>query len=97
MQIQFTGRHIEVTAALRSYTEEKMQRLLQRDSQINQLDVTFHLENVTHIAEATVHTPNGGKIHASAESNDMYAAIDLVADKLLAQITRHKDKQSDHR
>jgi putative sigma-54 modulation protein len=95
MQIQFTGRNIAVTQALKDFTEEKMARLNHRDSKITKLDVTIHLENVTHVAEATVHT-NYGPIHATAKADDMYAAIEMLADKLLTQVTKHKEKQDDH-
>jgi putative sigma-54 modulation protein len=95
MQIRFTGRNIDVTPALKTFTEEKMARLNHRDSKITNLDVTIHLENVTHIAEATLHT-NTGTIHATAKADDMYAAIEMLADKLLVQVTKHKEKQDDH-
>ena len=94
MQISFIGRNIDVTPALKTYTEEKMEKLKSRN--ITKMQVSFHIENVTQIAEATAHI-NGTALHATAESGDMYAAIDLLVDKLLAQITKHKEKQSDHR
>ncbi|MDR3477594.1 MAG: ribosome-associated translation inhibitor RaiA [Gammaproteobacteria bacterium] len=93
MQISFTGRNIEVTPALKSFTEEKMDRLQNRH--VSKMHVTFHVENLTHIAEATAHV-NGTELHASAKSEDMYSAIDLLADKLLGQINKHKEKDSDH-
>jgi len=95
MQLHFTGRNIDVTPALKSYTQEKLQRLERRHANVSQVYVTFHVENVTHIAEATVHF-DGTEIHASAQSTDMYAAVDELIDKLIAQITKHKEKVSQH-
>ncbi len=95
MQIHFTGRNIEVTPALKTFTEEKMTRLSHRNT-LSKINVVFHVENVTHIAEATIHL-NGSDIHASAKADDMYAAIDMLVDKLAGQITKHKEKHSDHR
>jgi putative sigma-54 modulation protein len=53
------------------------------------------VEKVTHIADSTLHV-NGGEIHASAEGQDMYAAIDGLIDKLARQLTKHKDKLKQH-
>ena len=95
MQLHFIGRNIEVTPALKSFTEEKFQRLARRHTNITKINITFHIENLTHIAEATAHF-DGIEIHASAESTDMYVAIDELVDKLISQITKHKEKISHH-
>ncbi len=95
MKIHFTGRNIEVTPALKSFTEEKMERLHHLDKNISSLNITFHVENVTHTAEATAHV-YGVDIHASAQSSDMYVAIDLLVDKMISQIKKHKEKMTDH-
>lgn len=50
---------------------------------------------MTKIAEATIQV-NGGELHASAEAEDMYAAIDGLMDKLARQLTKHKDKLRQH-
>jgi putative sigma-54 modulation protein len=95
MQVSFTGRNIELTEALKTFTQEKLQRVERRDNQISKIDVVFHIENLTHTAEATAHLP-GVEIHATAEASDMYAAIDSLIDKLNAQIIKHKEKHSSH-
>lgn len=91
MQLAFTGRNVEVTPALKNYATEKFQKLERRHVQVSKAAVTFHIENVTHKAEATIHV-NGHDFHASAEGSDMYAAIDELIDKLIAQVTKHKEK-----
>lgn len=93
MQITFTGRNIDVTSALKTYAEEKLEKVKNRN--ITKIHVSFHLENVEHIAEATAHL-HGVDLHATAKSDDMYSAIDMMVDKLMGQITKHKEKQSDH-
>lgn len=95
MQLHFTGRNIEVTPALKTFTTDKFQRLERRYADIDTIKITFQVENVTHIAEATLHL-DGTEIHASAKDNDMYAAIDSLVDKLMGQITKHKEKKSGH-
>ena len=96
MQIHFTGRNLEITPALKATTEEKMLRIDRRAHNITSLNITFHVENITHIAEATLHADNA-EFHAIAKADDMYKAIDLLVDKLLSQITKHKEKMTTHR
>lgn len=92
MQITFTGHHLDVTDALRQFTKEKIERIQRHFDRITSINVTFTVEKLRHIAEATMHVP-GSILHASSESNeDMYAAIDLLIDKLDRQIKKHKEK-----
>lgn len=95
MQLHFTGRNIEVTPALKTFTQEKFQRLERRHANIGNINIIFQIENLTHTVEATVHM-SGVEIHAEAQAEDMYAAIDELVDKLATQITKHKEKESDH-
>lgn len=96
MQLHFTGRNLEITPALKTFTTEKFQRLERRHSNINHVKITLQVENVSHIAEATLNC-DGTEIHASAKSNDMYSAIDELIDKLMGQITKQKEKNTDRR
>jgi putative sigma-54 modulation protein len=97
MEIHITGHNIEVTPALKQYVEKKMQRVQHHDNHITKIAVTLSVEKVEHVAEGTVHL-SGTDFHGKvAEKKDMYAAIDLLVDKLLAQITKHKEKSTDHR
>ena len=91
MQLHFTGRNIDLTPALKTFAAEKFERVQRRDASITHVNVTFHVENVTHIAEANLHL-DGAEIHASAKAEDMYSAIDELVDKLVSQITKHKEK-----
>lgn len=95
MQITFTGRNLEVTEALKNYTQEKLHRLEHRNLDIHKVSVIFQVEHITHRVEATLHL-KGIDLYASAEAKDMYAAIDELADKLTTQITKYKEKISDH-
>jgi putative sigma-54 modulation protein len=53
------------------------------------------VQKLQHKAEATL-AVSGAKIHADAVEGDMYAAIDLLADKLDRRVKKHKEKLSDH-
>ena len=95
MQLNFVGRNMEVTSALKTFTLEKFKPLEIRYDQITQINITFHIEHITQIAEATVHI-RGAEIHATAKDEDMYKAINMLIDKLLGQIDKHKNKLTSH-
>ena len=95
MQITISGHHVEVTPALREYVLTKFDRLQRHFDQITNTDVTLIVEKLVQKAEATIHV-SGADIFANAESEDMYAAIDLLADKLDRQLIKHKEKSRGH-
>ena len=95
MQLNITGLHVEITEALREFVTTKFAKLEQYFDRINQVYVVLSVEKVKQIAEATVHV-NGGELHASSEQEDMYAAIDILVDKLARQLNKHKDKLKQH-
>ncbi len=91
MQIQFTGRHVEVSEELRDYTTTKFKRLLRKVDKIISIHVTFAIEKLAHIAEANVRIP-GIVINAKSESDSQKNAVLDLIEKLLIQIEKHKDK-----
>lgn len=95
MQINLTGRHVEVTEALRDYVDTKFAKLERHFDHINNVYVILNVEKLSQIAEATLHL-NGGEIFATAEHQDMYAAIDSLIDKLDRQVIKHKEKVKRH-
>ncbi|CEK09678.1 ribosome hibernation-promoting factor, HPF/YfiA family [Legionella hackeliae] len=96
MQISFTGHNVEVTPALRTFTVEKFNKLDRHFDKITSIHVVFDIEKLSQIAEATIQVVKG-ELHARAESEDMYAAIDALIDKLDRQLIKHKEKIRDHR
>ena len=95
MQLNVSGHHVEVTDPLREYVENKFERLQRHFDQITNTQVTLIVEKLVQKAEATIHV-SGADIFANAESEDMYAAIDLLADKLDRQLIKHKEKHRGH-
>ena len=95
MQITISGHHVDVTDPLREYVQTKFDRLQRHYSQITQVDVTLKVEKLVHKAESTLHIA-GKDLFAHAESDDMYAAIDALADKLDRQLIKHKEKRNAH-
>ena len=95
MQMNVSGHHVEVTTPLREYVETKFERQQRHFDQITNTQVTLIVEKLVQKAEATVHI-SGADIFAQAESDDMYAAIDALADKLDRQLIKHKEKNRGH-
>ena len=95
MQITISGHHVEVSEPLRKYVQAKFDRLQRHYSQITNVDVTLIVEKLVQKAEANVHIA-GKDLFAAADSDDMYAAIDSLADKLDRQLIKHKEKQRPH-
>ena len=95
MQITVSGHHVEVTPPLREYVLSKMERLQRHFDNITNTDVTLIVEKLVQKAEATIHV-SGADIFATADSEDMYAAIDLLVDKLDRQLIKHKEKSRHH-
>ncbi len=96
MQINFTGHRMDLTPALRTFTQEKFDKLERHFDKITAINVVFDVEKLRQIVEATI-LVSKGELHASSESEDMYAAIDILVDKLDRQLIKHKEKLRDHR
>ncbi|WOD10642.1 ribosome hibernation-promoting factor, HPF/YfiA family [Halopseudomonas laoshanensis] len=91
MQLNLSGHQLDITEALRDYVNEKMSRLERHFDKITNVQVTLEVEKLRQKAEATLHVA-GGEVVANAEHTDMYAAIDLLTDKLDRQLIKYKEK-----
>jgi putative sigma-54 modulation protein len=91
MQINLTGRHVEVTTALKDYVNGKFAKLERHFDHISNVHVILDVEKLVQKAEATLHV-SGGEIFATSDHQDMYAAIDNLIDKLDRQVIKHKEK-----
>ena len=94
MQINVSGHHVEVTDSLRSYVNTKLDRLERHFDKIIHMNVILSVEKQRQKAESTIRI-SGGEVYADAESEDLYAAIDMLADKLDRQLLEQKEKQYD--
>ncbi len=95
MQLNVTGHHVEVTPSLRGYVAKKLERIGRHFDQVIDVHCVLTVEKLRQKAEATLHV-SGSSIHADATEEDMYAAIDLLIDKLDRCIKKHKEKLTDH-
>ena len=97
MQTTMTFRHMEQSDALKAYAEEKLERVTKYiDGPIN-VQVYFAVEKkIRHIVEIVI-SAKGVNTKASEATNDMYAAIDAVIDKIERQLKRYKEKIKAHK
>ena len=95
MQINISGHHVELTAALQDFIKTKMKRIERHFDHVMDVHVVLGSVRQQHTVEATVHVA-GNNLHAESEHEDMYAAIDLLMDKLDRQVRKHKEIVRDH-
>jgi putative sigma-54 modulation protein len=100
MNLTISGHHLEVTPALREYVRAKLERVTRHFDQVVDMTVLLSVEKLSEKerrqrAEVTVHV-KGKDIFVEQSSEDLYAAIDQLVDKLDRQVCRHKDKVQDH-
>jgi putative sigma-54 modulation protein len=95
MQPNITGHHVEITPALRTFVNDKLQRISRHFDHVISLNIVLTVEKHRNEAEATLHTA-GKSLFATASNDDMYAAIDDLVDKLDKQVMRHKERKSEH-
>ena len=91
MQINITGHHIDVTPALKAYVTDKLQRIYRHFDHVISTDVILRVENHHKQAEAKV-VAAGKSLFAQESSDDMYAAIDGLIDKIDRQVRHYKDR-----
>ena len=97
MQIAVTFKHMEVSQPVRSYVEEKLARVKKYIEEPIDAQVVLSVEKkIRHSAEVTL-VAKGVTIKGSEETNDMYAAIDAVVDKMERQLKRYKEKLKTHK
>lgn len=94
MQLNISGHHVEVTDSLKTYVESKFDRLGRHVDGITNVHVILSVEKLRQKADATVHG-KGLDLFADAEHEDLYTAIDQLADKLDRQLLKHKEKVKD--
>ena len=101
MNITISGHHLEVTPAIREHIQSKLERIMRHFDQVIDITVTITVDKLKekekrHKADINLHVP-GKDIHVESMAHDLYAAIDLLMDKLDRQVIKHKDKIQDHK
>lgn len=94
MNLNVSGHHLEVTPAIRSYVSAKLERVKRHFDHVIDAHVILSVDKLRQKAEVTLHV-RGKDIHCECEEQDLYAAIDLLVDKLDRQVIKYKDKRFD--
>lgn len=95
MNLTITGHHLEVTPAIRGYVEEKLKRVTRHFDNVLDVSVILTVEKLKHKAEVNLHVA-GKDIYVESIEADMYAAVDVLVDKLDRQVLKHKEKANGH-
>ncbi|MCP1660772.1 ribosome hibernation-promoting factor, HPF/YfiA family [Neisseria perflava] len=96
MNLKITGLNFDVTEAIKDYINKKLERINRHADNLISVTVTLSVEKVNQKAEADAHLA-GKDLHVEAVEQDMYAAIDVLMDKLDRAIVKHKEKSGDVR
>ena len=95
MNLNLTGHHLDITPALRDYVVGKLDRVTRHFDHVIDVTVVLAVDKLEHKVEVNLHT-RGKDIHCEAIEADMYAAIDVLIDKLDRQVVKHKEKRAEH-
>jgi putative sigma-54 modulation protein len=100
MKLVIQGKNIDITDSIRNYVNEKIEKAVSHFQSITS-EVDIHLSvaknpriNPKQTAEVTIYA-NGAVIRAEESSENMYASIDLVANKISRQLRKYKERRFD--
>lgn len=95
MNLTVSGHHLAVTSAIRSYVHSKLERVSRHFDHVIDVNVILSVDKLSQKAEVTAHV-RGKDIFVECNDLDLYAAIDLLADKLDRQILKYKERVRAH-
>ena len=95
MNFKVSGHHVSVTPAIRDYVLSKLDRVGRHFDHVIDINVILSVEKLVHKAEVSVHV-RGKDIFVEAIDENMYAAIDSLADKLDRQVQKYKSRAYNH-
>jgi len=92
MKVNFTGRHVEVTDALRTFAEERLNKMTSYLDDIIDVHIIMSVEKHRHMGEVCIKTRHAEFV-ASAETDDMYASLSQALEKLETQAHKQAGKR----
>ncbi|HLW04538.1 MAG TPA: ribosome-associated translation inhibitor RaiA [Azoarcus sp.] len=95
MNLTITGHHVEVTPAIRDYVSGKLEKAVRHADDVTSIGVILSVEKLRQKAEVTIRV-KGKDIFAESQDENLYAAIDLMIDKVDRQIVKYKQKSRGH-
>jgi putative sigma-54 modulation protein len=96
MNLNLTGRHLEITPAIREHVLSKLNKVKRHFENVIDINVILSVDKLVQKAEANVHV-SGKAIFAEAEDSNLYVAIDTLVDTLDRQVLKHKEKHTARR
>ncbi len=97
MQVHFLFRHMESSEALRSYAQERLEKIKRYFSDPIKVTCVLTVEKIQHVAQFDVTLRNGLQLHASETTENMYSSIDLALAKMERQVRRYKERIKTHK
>ncbi len=91
MNLNLTGRHLEITPAIRAHVLDKLDKIKHHFDHVIDVNVVLSVEKLQQKAEVTVHL-SGKAIFVECDDANLYVAIDNLSEKLDRQILKHKEK-----
>ena len=92
MDFKSSGRHVEVTPAIREYAEKRTGKLPRYYDLVQQINVVIDQRDRHFEVELIVDVEHAEAFVARASGEDLYACIDEAVDKAERQLTDHKEK-----
>ena len=92
MITKITGRHMEVTEAMRSYVEKKIVRLHKFYDRLSEIEVIIGKEGQASKVEIIIRADSHQAFVVKDSNDDAYACLDAAVDKIERQLTSHKEK-----
>ena len=96
MNIIVEARHMDVTEAIRTYVNSKVERLPRYYDGIGSVEVILDVEAEHTVVEMIVKARRKATFVARHRDQDLYAGVDQCLAKMVEQLRRHKDKVRDH-
>jgi putative sigma-54 modulation protein len=100
MNLTISGHHLDVTPAIREYVQSKLERIIRHFDQVIDTHVILAIDNLTEKEKrqkAEINMRLSGKtVHVESVAQDLYAAIDMLMDRLDRQVVKYKTILQNH-
>lgn len=98
MVFQFAFRHMDTSEALQTYAEKKVREKVQKFvTKPIEANITFSVEKNAHQVHCAIVGGDGFNPQVEHSCGDMYGSIDMMVDKLEAQLKKHKERIKGHK
>ncbi|HEY5993706.1 MAG TPA: ribosome-associated translation inhibitor RaiA [Gallionellaceae bacterium] len=91
MNLNLTGRHLEITPAIRQHVTDKIAKIKSHFDGVMDVTVVLSVDKLRQKAEGSVHL-SGKDVFVESDDDNLYVAIDGMVEKLDRQIVKHKEK-----